>query len=60
MHRADEPDRGSRWVPIASLPGFRAHDSAAMAPPEGPPVRSGEAPGFLRETGFSIQPRQIF
>jgi hypothetical protein len=36
----------SRWAPIASLRISRL-GSAAMAPPEGPPARSGEAAGCL-------------
>ena len=47
MQRTDEQDRDSRWVPIASLRGFRARDSAAIPQPKGPPARSGEAAGCL-------------
>ena len=45
---------------LASLPEFRAPDSAAMAPPEDPPARSGEAADPLCETGASAHQRIKF
>jgi hypothetical protein len=44
--------RGGRRSPACE---FRAYGSAAMAPPKDPPARSGEAAGFLCETGISPQ-----
>jgi hypothetical protein len=49
--------RDARRTPIASLRISRL-GAAAMAPPEGPPARSGEATGLLCATGTSIQPDQ--